>query len=117
MAKIRIGDYSMFKLHQEKSLEEDKAMLKGLNDTVLHHWTRNQKDWVLKNLNFRLEKEFKLTENSILSIKEWEEAKTKERNAHPTEWYRGNLQGYEEWLANNPKYISVQSYIAEKEGA
>ena len=71
MTKIKIGDYSLFKLYQEQKLDEDKAMLKGLNDTVLHHWTRDQKDWVLRNLNFRLEKEFKLTENSIQSIKEW----------------------------------------------
>ena len=99
---FKIGDYSLFKSHQEQKLAEDKAMLKHLNNTVLQPWTENQKDWVLRNLNFRLEKEFKLTENSILSIKEWEESKchTNYQLAEPLK-----TLGYEEWLANNPKYI------------
>ena len=72
---FKIGDYSLFKSHQEQKLAEDKAMLKHLNNTgPIDGWTKNQKDWVLRNLNFRLEKEFKLTENSIQSIKEWEES-------------------------------------------
>ena len=137
MTKIKIGDYSLFKLYQEQKLDEDKAMLKGLNDTVLHHWTRDQKDWVLRHLNNQLESEFRLTENSILSIKEWEEAKTKEQknngeigimtdsqymNTGAELGAKSPLQDYEEWLANNPKYEKVGTHpngwpTFEKEGA
>ena len=88
---LKIGDYSLFKLSQEQKLREDKVMLNTIKDTVLHHWTRDQKDWVLRNLNFRLEKDFRLTENSIQSIKEWEET--------------GKKIAYGDWVDNNPKYI------------
>ena len=87
---VGIGNYSSLKLYQERRLREDKVMYTTLKSTVLHHWTRNQKDWVLRQLDLLLDDDFKRIENSILSIKEWEES--------------GKKKEYQDWINNHPKY-------------